>query len=154
MCPSECGSWRTVDRVSIQSSHGVGVALGSTSFMASYSCIVVRRISFIAHFSEETTCPYHAWGRLPSKPNGGTARNIVFLDTGRKIANIMEKVDFKRSWSRYYSKCSWLNAVRVFIIYFKSGGFTHIYFIFKGYFFENPLYTPGITLALERYTRE
>lgn len=64
----------------------------------------------------------------------GQPENIVFLDTGRKIANIMEKVDFKRPWSRYYSKCSWLNAVRVFIIYFKSGGFTHIYFIFKGYF--------------------
>lgn len=75
----------------------------------------------------------------------GQPENIVFLDTGRKIANIMEKVDFKRPWSRYYSKCSWLNAVRVFIIYFKSGGFTHIILYLRDIFREPTVYTRHYT---------
>lgn len=51
----------------------------------------------------------------------GQPENIVSLDTGRKIANIMGKVGFKRSWSRYYSKCSWLNAIRVLLFTLSLG---------------------------------
>ena len=52
---------------------GWGAALGSTFFMASYSCIVVRGFPSLHIFQKKLYAPTMLRG-LASKPDGGTAR--------------------------------------------------------------------------------
>lgn len=116
--------------------------------MVSYSYVVVRDFPSL-HIFSRLHAPTMLRDFLQSQMEG-QPKNIVWLGTLRKIVNILGEMGFKRSWSRYRSKCGWLNAIRVLSFYFKSGGFAHlfIHFIFKGYFLRTHC-IPSIILALE-----